>query len=104
MLAGMPGDDLQPLGILVVALILPQQVKGGYLRHITPRAQAATALGLEQPVQPSAAVLRKLERKLALVTAVSDEPDVAGQEVAVGARTAPGFLLGAAVLAAGLRA
>ena len=47
-------------------------------------AKAEALLGVEHPMQIAASLARKPEKKLSLMTAVGDVPNVMRQEVAVG--------------------
>jgi hypothetical protein len=54
--------------------------------HVIEHRQTKAFLGLENPVQITPAVARKLQEKFLLVAAMGDVPDVTGQEMAIGAR------------------
>jgi len=52
--------------------------------HVIEHAKAKAFLRLEHPMQVTASLARKPEKKLSLMTAVGDVPNVMRQEVAVG--------------------
>ena len=52
---------------------------------VIEHAQTEALSRFEEPMQIAASLARKREKKLSLMTAVRDMPDVAGQEITVGA-------------------
>ena len=53
-------------------------------QYVIEHAQTESLLRFEQPVEITASLARKPEKKLSLMTAVGDVPNVMRQEVAVG--------------------
>jgi len=52
--------------------------------HVIEHAQTEALSRFEEPMQIAASLARKPEKKLSLMTAVGDVPNVMRQEVAVG--------------------
>ena len=85
LLSGPSGDELHAAGDLAIATILNQHVDVIRRNDVVQHAQPETFSGLVQPVNPAPSIAGKLEQELALVAAVGQMPDVAGDEAAVGA-------------------
>ena len=54
--------------------------------HVVQHAQSESLARLVKPMHIVASVASELQKKFALVAAMSEMPDMAGQEVAVGTR------------------
>ena len=87
-------DELLALRDTVCACVFDQQVSVIGCDDVIEHAQTEALSRFEEPVEITASITRKPEKKLSLMTAVGDVPNVMRQEVAVGP-VASVFLKGA---------
>ena len=81
-----PGDRLMRMYLIPQRPVHRQQVDVVGGDHEVQDDQAVAHLRLERPMEPQELVLAELEKEFLLVTAMSDMPDVSGEEAPIRAR------------------
>jgi len=84
LLCSLTRDELDAARNDTLIGVLYEQVNMIGRDHVIQHAQPESLARLEEPAQVSVSIVGKLQEKISLVAAMSQMPDMAGQEMAVG--------------------
>jgi hypothetical protein len=79
------GHQLHTAGDLALSAITDQEMDMVRRNDVIQNTKPIAFLGLKQPMAPTVSISGEFQQKLLFVAAVGNVPDVAGQEMTIGA-------------------